>query len=200
MCTKYLLEGLFVGAATMALTQMQGPGQQSTFPSQQASPGVPGLNNPMPTAPAQHQVDDRRFAHDAGVAALTDVEPGKLAEQKALHDNVKQFGQNVADQNSRLENQLETVASQASIQVPDSLSAKERSRIGKLSKLSGAAFDKEFVKNELKDRQRDVDAFRDEAQYGTDPRLKDFAEHALPQLKQSLETARNLKKETDARD
>ncbi len=68
------------------------------------------------------------------------------------------------------------------------------------SKLSGPAFDKQFVKDQVKDRQRDVDAFQQEAQYGSDAGLKQLANMILPELQQNLDWAKNLRKEVEGRD
>ena len=46
-------------------------------------------------------------------------------------------------------------------------------KVEKMSKLSGADFDKAYVKDQVKDHQKDVQDFQLEATYGTDPVVKE---------------------------
>jgi len=200
MWQKYWLTVLFT-CATLAVAQMPGsPGGApgSGFPQQQ-TPGMPGANN-GPMQPMEHHVDEGRFIRDAAAGSLAGVELGKLAAQKGSSEAVRQFGQKLADQQSKMNEELKAVAGQASVKVPDTVDSRRRSRIDKLSKLSGAAFDKEYAKEQVKDQQQGVDAFQDEAEYGRTQGLKDFANKNLPDLRQSLDTAKALKKETETRD
>ena len=185
-------------SATIVLGQMPGRPPGSGFPQQEPS-GVPGLDNgTMP--PLEHQVDEREFVREAAVSSLAGVELGKLAAQKGSSEEVRQFGQKTADQESKVNQELKTAADQASVKTPDTLDSKRRSRVDKLSKLSGAAFDKEYVKDQIRDQEQDVQAFEDEAEHGTNQNLRDFANKNLPELRQTLEAARALKKGTEARD
>jgi putative membrane protein len=63
-----------------------------------------------------------------------------------------------------------------------------------LSKLSGPAFDKAYMKDAVKDHEKDVNEFKDEAQYGSDPNVKQFAANTLPTLQEHLAAAKDLNK------
>jgi len=140
------------------------------------------------------KVDDKKFAKDAALGGLTEVELGKLAAQKASNDAVKQFGQRMVDDHSKANEQLKQIAGKSNIEVPAALDSKHQSRIDKLAKLSGPAFDKAYVKDQLKDHERDVDDFKSEAQNGSDPNVKQFAMQTLPTLEEHLNAAKDLKK------
>ena len=177
----------------------QSPSTPSTFPGQ-TSPNRPsgandplGNNNPN-TNSAPAKVDDRRFVKEAALGGMTEVELGKLAAQKASRDDVKQFGQKMVDDHTKANDQLKQVASKENIPVPDALDSKHQSRVDKLSKLSGADFDKAYIKDQLKDHQTDVKEFSAEAQSGMDPNIKTFASNTLPALQEHLEMAKNLNK------
>jgi putative membrane protein len=164
----------------------------SNFPGDNptARPGA------MPdNTPAQTEVDDKRFVKDAAMAALTEAEVGKLAAQKASSDFIKQFGQSTVDDQTKLETELKQVASNAKVDVPNSVDSKHQSRIDKLSKLSGPEFDRAFLKDLKKDHAQDVREFQQEAQNGSDPGVKEFASKNLPTLQQHLETAKSLSNE-----
>lgn len=177
----------------------QSPSTPSTFPGQ-TSPNRPseangptGTDNPGAN-PAPSKVDDKKFVKDAAMGGMTEVELGKLAAQKASRDDVKQFGQKMVDDHTKANDQLKQIASKENIPVPDALDSKHQARIDKLSKLSGAAFDKAYIKDQLKDHQTDVKEFSAEAQSGMDPNVKTFASNTLPTLQEHLEMVKNLNK------
>jgi putative membrane protein len=172
----------------------QSPSTPSTFPGQN-SPNRPDANGPLGNnPPAPSKVDDKKFVKDAAMGGMTEVELGKLAAQKASREDVKQFGQKMVDDHTKANDQLKQIAGKENIPIPDSLDSKHQSRIDKLSKLSGADFDKAYIKDQLKDHQTDVREFSNEAQGGTDPNIKTFASSTLPTLQEHLEMVKNLNK------
>jgi len=176
--------------AGVALAQVGGGGGQS--PSASRPSMTPPTDQPMDAAAAK--VDDKAFLKEAAQGGMTEVELGKLAAQKASNADVKQFGQKMVDDHTKANDQLKEVASKENVQIPDALDSKHQSRIDKLSKLSGPAFDKAYVKDQLKDHQADVKDFSAEAQNGSDPNVKAFASSTLPTLQQHLELVKNLNK------
>lgn len=191
--------GVFLCAQVASVALAQNPG--STMPSGQApttpqsTPGQsPGLNTPPTYDTMPSRIDDKRFAKDAAVGALMNVELGKLASQKASRDDIKQFGQKMVDDHTKANDQLKQLAGKENISLPDGLDSKHQSRVDKLSKLSGEDFDKAYVKDQLKDQQAQIRDFNAESQNGSDPNVKAFASNMLPTLQQNLELAKNLNK------
>ena len=125
---------------------------------------------------------------------MTEVELGKLAVQKASADDVKQFGQKMVDDHTKANEELKQLASRGNVQIPDALDSKHQSRIDKMSKLSGEQFDKAYLKDQLKDHEKDVREFSAEAQNGNDPTIKAFASSTLPILQHHLEMVKGLNK------
>jgi putative membrane protein len=173
----------------------QGPTTPSTFPGTSPNPRDNGpLGTGIPETSPRSKVDDRKFAKDATVAGMTNVEMGRLALEKASSDDIRQFGKKLLDEQTQANDRLKELASQDNISVPDALDTKHQSQIDKLSKLSGAEFDKAYLKEQLKNHEVQVRDFSEEAQRGTDPSVKSFAAGMLPKLQRQLELARNLNK------
>jgi putative membrane protein len=179
---------LCVQPAGVALAQTSGGAPSVPRPN---TPDMGPMNSPD-TMTAK--VDDKRFLKDAALGGMAEVELGKLAVQKASRDEVKQFGQKMADDHSKVNDELKQVASKENVSIPDSLDSKHQSRIEKLSKLSGEDFDKAYVKDQLKDHEADVREFQNEAQNGSDPGVKAFASSTLPTLQQHLSMVKDLNK------
>jgi putative membrane protein len=177
----------------------QGPTTPSTFPGQNPSPGATGPNTRGSAGTTENfpsKIDDRQFVRDAAIAGLSNVELGKLAAEKASSEDVRQYGKQLSEDQTKTNDRLKEVASQQSISIPDALDSKHKSQIEKVAKLSGPEFDKAFLKQQLKEQEGEVRDFSDEAQRGTDPIVKTFAAGALPSLQQQLEAAKNLNKST----
>ena len=184
--------------------QAQAPSPQPPSMGQPGRTSMPGSNTPMseqiPGAPTdtsrmQQKVDDKKFVRDAALGGLTEIELGKLAADKGSSDAVKQFGQKIMDDHKEANEELKKLAVAQSLGIPDSLDKKHQSRVDKLSKLTGAEFDRAYIKDQLKDRQQNVREFQDEAKYGSDAAVKDFAAKALPALQEHLAMVKKLNKE-----
>lgn len=180
------------------LAQHSGGGAPPSATTPTTQPGMNNPNNPlnggnMPNS-TNTRVDDKKFAQEAATGGLAEVQLGKLAQEKASSDAVKQFAQRMVDDHTKANEQLQQVASRESLTLPDRLDTKQQEMMDKLSKLSGPAFDKAYAKNMVKDHEKDVNEFRAESQGGTDPGVKQFASQTLPILEQHLELAKNLDK------
>lgn len=186
-----LTNGAFAQSPGGGVPSAQTPG---TIPNQ---PQRPGMETPTPdggTTPMPSKVDDKKFIKEAALGGMTEVELGKLAQQKASSDAVRQFAQKMIDDHTKANDQLKEVAQRDNVAIPQSLDSKHQARINKLAKLSGDAFDKAYVKDQLKDHKADVAEFSAESQSGSDPAIKTFASNTLPTLQQHLEMVKNLRK------
>jgi putative membrane protein len=198
---KSLLFGAIFAALTLCIpAHTQPPPQTPMNPAARPNPNDPTQPqmNTAPISPDSPQTgirpDDRKFLKDAAIGGMTEVELGKLAQEKGSSDSVKQFGQKMIDDHTKANDQLRQVAVSKSISIPESLDAKHKSRVDKLSKLSGAEFDKAYIKDQLKDHEQDVKEFQEEAQGGADPAVKDFAAKTLPTLQSHLQSVKDLEK------
>jgi putative membrane protein len=135
---------------------------------------------------------DSPFAMKAGQANLAEVELGKLALQKTMRDDVRKFAQMMVDDHSKALDELKGIAK--NVTLPSELDAEHKKLSDRLSKLSGAAFDREYMQA-MADGHRKVAAeFRKESQSGTDPDLKAWAAKTLPTVEAHLKQAETINK------
>ena len=134
---------------------------------------------------------DSTFVKEAAMGGLAEVELGRLAAQKAQSPDVKQFAQRMVDDHSKANDQLKPIAQQKGIEVPAQLTGKHKSEYDRLSKLSGAQFDRAYMQLMLQDHRKDVSDFRKESASGKDPDVKQFASQALPTLEDHLKMAQS---------
>lgn len=135
---------------------------------------------------------DQKFAEKAAQGGKAEVELGQLAVQKASDDKVKQFGQKMVDDHAKANQQLQQVAEQEHVTLPSTMDPEAQQEQQRLSKLSGEEFDKAYMRYQVKDHQKDVAEFQKEATAGKDSGIKNFAQSALPTLKEHLKLAEQL--------
>lgn len=134
---------------------------------------------------------DRKFVMNAAMGGMAEVSLGQLAVQKASSADVRQFGQRMVDDHTKANDNLKQVAAQKGLTLPTALDAKHQADMDKLSKLSGDAFDRAYMKDMVKDHQQDTKEFQNEANKGQDADIKSFASTTLPVLQEHLSMAQS---------
>ena len=133
---------------------------------------------------------DEAWVMKVAQGGMAEVELGKLAVEKASADNVKQFGQRMVDDHSKANDELKTLAAGKKITLPADMGPQEKALRDRLAKMSGAAFDRAYMKAMVDDHVKDVAAFRMESKSGKDPEVKAWAAKTLPTLEEHLKMAR----------
>lgn len=135
---------------------------------------------------------DSKFAMEAAQGGMAEVQLGKLATEKASSSDVKQFGQRMVDDHSKANDELKSIASQKGMTLPSDMGAKNQAEYDRLSKLSGAAFDKAYMRHMTTDHKKDVAEFQKESNSGKDSEIKSFAAKTLPTLQEHLKMAQDI--------
>jgi len=188
-----------LGAATCAAALLIAiPATASQAPAQPpATPTVAPAQPDMPKAAAVTHASanaDARFVMQAWEGGAIEVAKGKLAAQKGTHEAVKQFGQKMVDDHSKVNDELKSIAGGKHITVADETpKSPAHATLAKLEKLEGAAFDRAYVEDQIRDHEKTIALFEREAKTGKDSELKAFAEKTLPALKEHLTMAQDLK-------
>jgi len=134
---------------------------------------------------------DSKFVREAAAGGAAEVELGKVAEEKATNEKVKEFGRRMVQDHSKAGDELKTLAAKKGVTVPSGPDAKSKAVMTKLSALSGPAFDKAYMKNMVADHEKDVAEFRKEANSGQDADIKQWAATTLPTLEEHLKIAKD---------
>jgi putative membrane protein len=146
------------------------------------------------TSASRPSIADTHFAKEAAQGGMAEVKLGQLAQHKGVSDSVKNFGERMVDDHSKAGDKLKDLASHENITLPTDISAKDQVIYDRLSKLNGAAFDRAYAKDMVKDHEADVAAFQKEANAGKLDSLKGFASDTLPTLQDHLKEAKEMMK------
>ncbi|WP_284419616.1 DUF4142 domain-containing protein [Bradyrhizobium sp. SSBR45R] len=141
---------------------------------------------------AQSAAKDQRFMTDAIEGDLSEVNMGKLAQQKGQSDQVKQFGQALQQDHGEHLQKAQQLASQNGMKLPSEPSKKQQAIYNKLEGLSGNRFDQAFAQAMVRDHQEDIKKYQKEA--AANSPLSDFAQQTVPVLQKHLDMAKSLGK------
>ncbi len=141
---------------------------------------------------AKPDAADRSFMDKASRANMAEVQLGQLAEQNAQSLEVKDFGKRMVTDHTNAENQLKQLAEKQNFTLPSKLSATDQATKNRLEKLHGAAFDKAYMHDMVRDHEHDVAEFRRDEQNIKDTQLKDWVINTLPTLDSHLTEAKKV--------
>ena len=171
-----------MGLAALALGAAQQ--QPDTAPSDKADKS----DKPSQTLAKQ----DAEFFHKATQGNLLEIKLGEVAKTHASSDDVKSFGQRMIDDHGKLNQELEKVASDKGLSVPQALDKKGQDVVEKLSKETDKSFDRSYMSRAVDEHQEDIKAFEKEVKEGKDQAMKQVASKALPTLREHLAQAKEI--------
>jgi putative membrane protein len=126
---------------------------------------------------------DKKFAEKAAKGGMMEVAGGRAASQQAKSNAVKQFGQRMVTDHSKANDELKSIASKKGITLP----SEEPSMNFKN--------DKAYMDMMVKDHEKDLAEFEEEAKNGSDPDLKRFAGKTSKIISEHLSMARRIDKD-----
>jgi putative membrane protein len=141
------------------------------------------------TSTSTRHMTDKAFVMEAASGDMAEVELGKIAEARASSDQVKNLAKQMVDDHAKALDDLKMVASKDNITVPSTLDPRDQALKNRLSKLSGATFDREYLNSVIKNHRQDVADFRTESRHAHNAQLKEYATKMLPMLEEHLKVA-----------
>jgi putative membrane protein len=161
-------------------------------PSRNNSNAV-GTSGTMSAATTPLPAPDAQFLSQAAEGGQFEVEIGKLAAEKATHPAIKSFAQMLVDDHNVANNKLRQIATSHDVALPAALPDDKKKELDQLSKLSGADFDRQFVRVVgMKDHRHDIESFEKASRDAKSDDVKGFAQSTLPTLKKHLAAAEKL--------
>lgn len=200
-----LLSGVTLPVSTAwAQASPGGAQQQQSNPGGATSPGTsPGMSNGNMQQQQQDgtnngantgAMQDKDFVKNALQGGMAEVQLGQLAAQKGSSDDVKQFGQKMVDDHTKLGDEMKQAAQQMGVNQPKDISKKDKQLMAKLQGLSGQQFDNAYIEAMVKDHKKDSDDFKSEASQSQNPGLKQLAQQGDQVIEQHLQMINQIAK------
>jgi putative membrane protein len=122
---------------------------------------------------------DKTFMKKAAKGGMMEVAMGNLAEQNAKSEDVKSFGKRMVADHGKANDELKSLASKKNVKLPTKEPTEKWSS------------DKAYMDMMVKDHEKDLAEFRAEANSGSDPDVKKFAEDAAKVVQEHLDAAKD---------
>ena len=176
----WMISVVVVMSGTLALAQQRPIGSSSDTTPTNPATSNPDINGTQQVQQTQNSAEgamiDKAFVESALRSRMAEVELGKLAAQKGSSPDVKQFGQKMVADHSKLGDQMQQVAQQMGVHDPKGLSKKDKKLVAKLETLSGSQFDDAYIEAMVKDHKDDLSNFRAEANDTQNSTLRQVAQ------------------------
>jgi putative membrane protein len=133
---------------------------------------------------------NQKFLKEAIEGNLAEVQMGQLAQKNGSSEAVRSYGQMLQKDHSDANQKATAAAKSVGLTPPSEPNSKQKAMYDRMSKLSGANFDREFAKHMVDDHKKDIKAYEKEAK--TSDAAGAYAKEALPTLHKHLEAAQSL--------
>src|SRR5688572_29862896 len=135
---------------------------------------------------------DRTFLMDVASGGMHEVELGRVAQEAASHERVKNFANMMIQDHTNANNELKGISSTKNVMLPDSMMTKHREHLESMRSKTGRAFDKAYMQMMVQDHNETISKFQDAANNAQDPDVKAFASKTLPVLQKHLDSAKAI--------
>lgn len=183
-------EALQSDQAAPATQDAQAADQQMTSTATMESAAV----NTSAEKPVNEHV--KHFIEKAIEGNALEVEAGQLAKKQSSNADIQGYGEMLVNDHTKANENLMFIAKNLGlkdVKADEVSSPKIKAQQDKLSKLSGEAFDKEFVKDAVKDHAEEAALYKKaKALKFQDEALQKYVSDTLPVIEHHLTTAKEL--------
>jgi putative membrane protein len=142
--------------------------------------------------------DDAAAMKQLAQANLSEISAGKAAVSKAQSPDVKQFGQKMVDDHSKMLEDLRTLAKKKNVALPQDADMKDMAQMKLMERKSGAEFDKAYMEHMVKDHEKDLKDTENIAAKAKDADFKAAVQKANGKIKEHYELAQRISKSAAA--
>src|SRR3954471_24429001 len=135
---------------------------------------------------------DMRSMQKMAQADMAEIAAGKVAAEKASNPEVKKYAQHMVDEHSKMLDEGSKLAQAKGMKPPAGPDKKHQDALQKLQGLSGEDFDRQYMRQMVKDHQDALKLAEKAAKDAKDPDLKAHAQQGAPHIKEHLAMAQKL--------
>lgn len=155
----------------------------------------PGMSPALAGSPVGMSPADQAFATMAAGSGRYQVGVARLAVRRAVNPQVKAYAQMLVDHHTTANKELMQLLSTRGMTPPSAIPPDKEEETQRLSGLTGAEFDRQFVRGVgLDDHALDIALFDRESRDGFDSGLRAWATKMLPTLRWHLQAAQALQR------
>jgi putative membrane protein len=137
-------------------------------------------------------VSDAKFVVLATAGGMAEVQFGKLAEKQASNADVRKFAEKMVEAHTKANKQLNDLAFTKKWEVAAAMDRDHQAEYDRLMRLEGADFDRMYMRDQVRDHEKVISLFENEAKNGDDAQLKAWVNKTLPHLREHLKEAKRV--------
>ncbi len=136
--------------------------------------------------------DDSKFATAAANAGMAEVALGKLASEKAVSPQVRDYAKMMIADHGKANTELMAIAKTKNITLPTTVDEEHQKKMNDLGKMTGKDFDKAYVDAMIDGHKNTLTLMQDETKDGKDADLKAFAAKTVPVVQTHLDAVNKI--------
>jgi len=152
-------------------------------------PSTPGMETGK-LAPNYPSGTDKLFLRQAAIGGRTEVELGKLAQQKGHAQAVRDFGERMVSDHSQANDHLMRLGKDVSPSIPKDPDPAHKRMRDELNQPSGKDFDIAYMASQIQAHQKTANLLLWEISFGQSAELTKYAADTLPTVMEHLEIAK----------
>ena len=147
-----------------------------------------GINSTLGIAPKSED-----FVKQAAISDMFEIQSSQIAQERGNADQ-KAFAATMIKDHEKTSAELKSMVSAGELKaaLPTALDSAHQSKIDNLKALKGAEFSSRYNLEQVNGHKDAVSLFERYAKGGDDPKLKEWAEKTLPNLRHHLEMAQDM--------
>ena len=189
---KTILTALFIGSFTLAAA----PQVQAQKKPVKEAEKINKKRNKLKADASPYSKDQLQYDSDFAVAAsssnMLEIALGKLAQQKAIATEVKEWGKRMEQEHGQAEQQLQGIAERARITLPQMMGKDDKGIYDDIDDRKYFGFDKKYMRDLQELHKRTIARFADAAAKASSPELRTYAAEMLPKLREHEEITAQL--------
>lgn len=137
----------------------------------------------------------KEFVDEASTGSMMEVELGKVAQTRAMDQQVKDYARMMEKDHSDASTQLKTAVQSLGLTLPATMDKEHQDKVTDLTKKTGKDFDKEYIDKMVQDHKEDVEDFEEAQKSLPSGELKTWVDNTLPVLRQHLIQAETIQEQ-----
>ena len=167
------------------------------------TPGATGTGGAV-TGTTGTMEADREFVEEQLALGNTEIELGRMAQERGTHPDVKEFGAMMVREHQAAAQELRPIGSQLGTAAgAPGTDAREEAREEltelreELAQLTGRDFDRKYIEEMIDDHEAGIRDLESRVENAANADVRTWASRTLPKMRQHLERAKSIKETLD---
>lgn len=156
-----------------------------------------GMAETTANAGSWDQNRTNEFVQTVASSGMMEVELGRMAAEKGTSQEVKNFGQQMVQDHSNANQQLQSVVQGMQMSVPQTMMDKHQQIVNDLQGLSGNDFDRKYIDMMVDAHMQDIQKFKDAQGNVSNQQLNNWINNTLPVLQQHYDHVQQIDQQQD---